>query len=155
MNFIRRIAAAAFGPRSRNTTLLQISVPRKSAPPAISVNCRLSSSPMIQPRKLPSSLARKFARTRLSICKCKENSVSCPTRGCLLIAVGSRHYIQDARPDLALKSLESSSKVQAPRSQSIVYATESAESFQMNAPNSKAHLVHNVHESPYIRLCDF
>jgi len=68
----------AFGPRSRNTTLLQISVPRKSAPPAISVNCRLSSSPMIQPRKLPSSLARKFARTRLSICKCKENSVSCP-----------------------------------------------------------------------------
>jgi hypothetical protein len=77
------------------------------------------------------------------------------TRGCLLIAVGSRHYIQDARPDLALKSLESSSKVQAPRSQSIVYATESAESFQINAPNSKAHLVHNVHESPYIRLCDF
>jgi hypothetical protein len=28
------------------------------------------------------------------------------TRGCLLIAVGSRHYIQDSRPDLVLKSLE-------------------------------------------------
>ena len=27
-------------------------------------------------------------------------------RGCLLIAVGSRHYIQDSRPDLVLKSLE-------------------------------------------------
>jgi pimeloyl-ACP methyl ester carboxylesterase len=29
------------------------------------------------------------------------------TRGCLLIAVGSRHYVQDARPDMVLKSLES------------------------------------------------
>ena len=77
------------------------------------------------------------------------------TRGCLLIAVGSRHYIQDSRPDLVLKSLERLVQSSGSRSQSIVYATESAESFQMNAPNSKAHLVHNVHESPCIRLCDF
>ena len=28
------------------------------------------------------------------------------TRGCLVIAKGSRHYVQDARPDLVLKSVE-------------------------------------------------
>ncbi len=28
------------------------------------------------------------------------------TRGCMLVATGSRHYVQDARPDLVLKSIQ-------------------------------------------------
>lgn len=105
VNFIRRTVAAAFGPLEEYDAFTNIS------PAQVRATGNLGDLPLIvvahdpaaEIALAPSAQVRRDEAIDLQM---QRELSELSTRGCLLIAVGSRHYIQDSRPDLVLRSLE-------------------------------------------------